>query len=176
MQQGINMGKKRFFEPWIPQKIILLSLAFLCMSAMAGEQGVTFLFTNGQKASFTFASSPKIAVGSDGITLSSSTAPSVSYTFANVQRYYFEDNIETGVQSVSSETMSNPVFSYCNDLIAVGGLKAADCVNVYSIGGSKVGETKADADGRASVDISGLANEVYVVGTSRGVSFKLLKR
>ena len=74
------MGKKRFFEPWIPLKIILLSLAFLCMSAMAGEPGVTFLFTNGQKASFTFASSPKIAVGSDGINLSSSTAPSVSYT------------------------------------------------------------------------------------------------
>lgn len=170
------MGKKRFFEPWIPQKIFLLSLAFLCMSAMAGEPGVTFLFTNGQKASFTFASSPKIAVGSDGITLSSSTAPSVSHTFANVQRYYFEDNIETGVQSVSSEAMSNPVFSYCNGIIAVGGLKAADSVNVYSIGGSKVGEAKAEADGRASVDISGVANGVYVVGTSRGVSFKLLKK
>ena len=170
------MGKKRFFKPWIPQKIILLSLAFLYMNAMAGEPGVTFLFSNGQKASFAFVSKPEIVVGNDGITVSSSTAPSVSYTFANVQRYYFEDNIETGVQSVSSETMSNPVFSYCNGLIAVGGLKAADCVNVYSIGGSNVGETKADADGRASVDISGLANGVYVVGTSRGVSFKLLKK
>ena len=170
------MGKKRFFEPWIPQKIILLSLAFLCMNAMAGEQGVTFLFTNGKKASFAFASSPKIAVGSDEIILSSSTAPSVSYTFADVQRFYFEDNIETGIHEVNADSAVSPVFCYKDGVINVSGLKTAEQVSVYSVGGSKVGEAKADADGRASVDICGMANGVYVVGTSRGVSFKLLKR
>ena len=93
-----------------------------------------------------------------------------------MQRYYFEDNIETSVQSVSSEKTANPVFSYSNGVIAVGGLKTAESVSVYSIGGSKVGEAKADADGRASVDISGAANGVYMVSTDSGVSFKLFKK
>ena len=170
------MGKKRFFEPWIPQKIILLSLAFLCMSAMAGEPGVTFLFTNGKKASFAFASKPEIVVGSDGITISSSNSNSPSYTFADVQRFYFEDNIETGIHEVNADSAVSPVFCYKDGVINVSGLKTAEQVSVYSVGGSKVGEAKTDADGRASVDISGLANGVYVVGTSRGVSFKLLKK
>ncbi len=158
------------------KKALLLAMTFSCLDVMAGEPGVTFLFTNGRKASFTFTSNPKIAVGSDGITISSSNASSVGYTFANVQRYYFEDNIEMSVQSVSSKKTANPVFSYSNGVIAVGGLKTAESVSVYSIGGSKVGEAKADADGRASVDISGATNGVYMVSTDNGVSFKLFKK
>ena len=170
------MGKKRFFEPWIPKKIILLLLSFLCMSAMAGEQGVTFLFANGQKVSFTFASKPEIVVGSDGITILSSNSDSLSYTFADVQRFYFEDNIEMGIQSASFEKSSHPVFSYNNGIITASGLKTAECISIFSVIGSKVSEAKADNDGCARVDISGFTNGIYIISTSNGVSFKLYKK
>ena len=146
------------------------------MSAMAGEPGVTFLFTNGQKASFTFASKPEIVVSNDGITVSSSKSNPVSYTFADVQKFYFEDNIETGIQGVSSDASVSPVFSYSNGKITVTGLKAAECVSVFSVSGNKVGEAKADNAGCACIDISSVSSCVYVVSTSNGVSFKLLKK
>jgi hypothetical protein len=153
-----------------------IALMLSCINAMAGEPGVTFLFTNGQKASFTFASKPEIMVDRDGLTVSSSNTDSTSYTFADVQRFYFEDDIETGVQNVSSEKSTHPVFSCNNGTITVCGLKAAESVSVFSINGSRIGEAKADDNGCARVDISGAANSVYVISTSNGVSFKLLKK
>ena len=170
------MGKKRFFEPWIPLKITLLSLAFLCMSAMADEPGVTFLFSNGQKVSFTFTSEPEIVVGNDGITISYSNSNSLSFTFADVQRFYFEENIETGIHDVNAGSAAGPAFGYNNGVITVCGLKAKESVSVYSIGGSKVCETKAGSDGCASVDISGAVGGVYVISTGSGVSFKLFQK
>ena len=153
-----------------------MALALTCLDAMAGEPGVTFLFTNGQKASFTFASKPEINVGDDGITISSSNTDSVSYTFADVQRFYFEDDTETGIQDVSSDASANPVFSYSNGKITVSGLKSEESVSVFSIGGNKISEGKADNTGCACIGISGVASGVYVVSTGNGVSFKLLKK
>lgn len=153
-----------------------MAMAFSCLNAMAGEPGVTFLFTNGQKASFTFASKPDIVVGTDGLTVSSSNSASVIYTFADVQKFYFEYDILTDIRNVKSEASVSTVFSYNNGIIVVSGLNASECVSVFSIGGSKVGEAVADNAGCASVDISDVANGVYLVSTGSGVSFKLLKK
>ena len=159
------------------KKSLLLSLAFSCLSAMAGVPGVTFLFTNGQKASFTFASKPEIAVGDNGITISSSNSASVSYTFANVHKFYFEDDVvDAGIKDVKTTSATYPVFNCNNGVITVSGLKASERVSVYSIGGSKVVEAKANNDGKASIDISDAAKGAYVVSTGSGVSFKLLKK
>ena len=158
------------------KKTLLLSLAFSCLSAMAGEPGVTFLLTNG-KASFTFASKPEIIIVSGGLIKVSSTTASVSYMLAQVLRFYFEDDVvDTGIQEVKAGSAPHPVFSCNNGVIAVSGLKAAEHISVFSIGGSMVGEAKADNAGCASVDLSGTAKGVYVVSTGSGVSFKLLKK
>ena len=156
--------------------MLSLALTLYSLCSTAGEPGVTFLFTNGQKASFAFACKPEINVGSDGIIISSSKTDSVSYTFADVQRFYFEDDIETGIQNVSSDASANPVFSYSNGKITVSGLKSEESVSVFSIGGNKVGEAKADNAGYACIDLSSVASGVYVVSTGNGVSFKLLKK
>ena len=153
-----------------------MALALACSDAMAGEPGVTFLFANGQKASFAFASKPEINVGDDGIAITSSNTDSISYTFADVQRFYFEDNIETGIQDVSADASANLVFSYSNGKITVSGLKSAESVSVFSVGGNKIGEAKTDNAGCACIDISSVASGVYVVSTGSGVSFKLLKK
>ena len=159
------------------KKIMLsLALALYSLCSTAGEPGMTFLFTNGQKASFAFAYKPEINVGDDGITISSSNTDSVSYTFADVQRFYFEDDIETGIQDVSSDASVNPVFSYSNGKITVSGLKSTECVSVFSVSGSKIAEAKADNAGYACIGLSGVASGVYVVSTGNGVSFKLLKK
>ena len=171
------MGKKRFFKPWIPQKFILLSLAFLCMSAMAGEPGVTFLFTNGKKASFAFADKPVIAVTTGGLTISATGASEVSYSFADVQKFYFEDDIATAIEQVKNDVSAQrPVFTYAGGVVTVSGMTAGERLSVVTLDGSQVSATKADNGGNARVDLGSAPAGVYVVSTGSGVSFKLLKK
>lgn len=162
----------------------LLRLLMVCVfaapqlaNAADTNSGVTFLFTNGQKASFLFTSKPVIALDNDGLTVSSSGAASVTYTFAEVDRFYFEDNIETGISpAVMEQQEMRPVFSYNNGIISIYGLKSGESVSVYSIGGSKVCTANAGPDGTANADINNAVSGVYVVSTGSGVSFKLLKK
>ena len=158
------------------KKILLLSFALSFMGAMAGEPGVTFLFKDGKTASFLFSTQPKVILGSEELTVSSTEVSSVSYTIANVQHFYFEENLVTGIHDVSAGSAAGPVFGYNNGVITVSGLKAKECISVYSVGGSKVGESEAGSDGCASVDISSSVSGVYVISTGGGVSFKLLKK
>ena len=158
------------------KKILMLSFALSFMSAIASEPGVTFLFNDGKTASFLFSTHPKVTVGSEELTVSSTDVSSVKYTISNVQRFYFDENIETGIHDVSASSAAGPGFSYNNGVITVSGLKAKESVSVYSIGGSKVGESQAGSDGCASVDISSSVGGVYVISTGGGISFKLLKK
>jgi hypothetical protein len=157
--------------------MMLMALVLLCSDAMAGEPGVTFLFTNGKKASFAFASKPEIAVGNDGITISSSNSNPVSYTFSDVQRFYFEDDIETGIQQVECSASANqPVFRYVDGVVTVSGMSAGERLAVVTLDGSQVDATKADAEGNALIGLGSAPAGVYVVSTGSGVSFKLLKK
>ena len=162
-----NMKKTLLFT-------LLMAVASVCMAE--STPGLTILFKNQAKVSFAFASKPEIAVTTDCIIVTSTTSDAVIYTFDEVLRFYFVDNIETGIREVTAESVASPVFSYKNGVITVIGLKTAEQVSVYSVGGSKVGEGKADNTGRAHVDISGADSGIYVVSTGGGISFKLLKK
>ncbi len=158
---------------------MLLSFVLLGMSAMAGEPGVTFLLTNGQKVSFAFTSKPEITVGSEDIIVSSPDDVSVSYPFADLQKFYFEDDVEdyvTGIQSTEDKVSVRPVFRYVNGTITVSGLGASEKVSVLAVNGSTLCVVKADKSGNVRLDISDANDGVYVVSTSNGVSFKLLKK
>ena len=155
------------------------AVAVSCLDSMAATPGVTFLLANGQKVSFAFASKPEITVGSEEMTVSSTDGVSVSYAFTDVQRFFFEDDVDdngAGIQGTEDKTSARPVFSYANGVIAVRGLKAGERIAVASVNGSAVASATANQVGTASIDISGVVNGVYVVSTGSGVSFKLLKK
>ncbi len=152
----------------------LLAAASVCMAETT--PGLTILFKNQAKVSFAFATKPEIAVSAQGITVTSTAPDAVGYTFDEVQRFYFEDDV-TDIKSINEDqSAQHPVFSYVNGTVSVSGLVAGEQVSVFSVGGSKVGEAKADNAGCANLDISGTDSGIYVVGTGSGVSFKLLKK
>ena len=154
-----------------------MALALGSLSAMAATPGVTFLFSNGTKASFAFASKPKIVVGNDGISVSSSDSNPVSYTFADVQKFYFEDDIVTAIGQVKNGVSAQrPVFTYAGGVVTVSGMTAGERLAVVTINGSQVSATKADNEGNARVDLGSAPTGLYVVSTGSGVSFKLLKK
>ena len=163
----------------LPLKRLALSAAMLLLSlgSYAATPGVTFLFSNGQKATFAFTSKPEISVTDDGLTISSSTSSAVSYSFADVQKFYFEDDISTGIQQVEGVASApRPVFNYANGVVTVSGISAGERLDVVALSGSKVNTTKADAKGNASIDLGSAPAGVYVVSTNSGISFKLMKK
>ncbi len=153
-------------------------MALCSFSAWAATPGVTFLFSNGEKASFAFASKPTIEVTADGLMVSSTSAAAVAYQFADVQKFYFEDNVvETGISHVDgAESAQRPVFHYADGVVSVSGLLSGSNLVVSSVNGSLLKAAKADGQGNASVDLNSQPAGVYVVSTGSGVSFKILKK
>ena len=158
--------------------ILTVALVLGSLGAWAATPGVTFLFSNGEKASFAFASKPKIAVTATDLTVSSTNAAAVVYQVADVQKFYFEDDVvETGISQVDGAVSAqHPVFNYADGVVSVSGMPSGGSLVVSSVGGSLVGGVKADGQGNASIDLSGHSAGVYVVSTGNGVSFKLLKK
>ncbi len=152
-------------------------MALMSLGGFAATPGVTFLFSNGQKASFAFANKPEIAVTADGLTVSSTGTSAVSYTFAEVQKFYFEDDINTAISQVEDAVSAGrPVFNYVNGVVTVSGMGAGERLAVVTLSGSQVNAAKADTEGNVNLDLSGAPAGVYVVSTASGVSFKLLKK
>ena len=161
------------------KKFYSLCLALLAFgsSALAATPGVTFLFTDGTKASFAFSASPKITVTSTGVTLSAAGQEDASYEFSEVQRYYFEDEVQTAVGRIGADgAASRPVFSYSGGVVSVSGLKAGERIRAVSMSGAAVASAAADSQGNAGVDLSRTGAGVYVVSTEGGVSFKVIKK
>ena len=157
--------------------IMSMALALGSLTAMAATPGVTFLFSNGTKASFAFANKPVIAVTTDGLTVSATGASKVSYSFADVQKFYFEDDIVTAIGQVKNDVSAQrPVFAYVDGVVAVSGMTAGERLAVVTINGSQISATKADNEGNARVDLGSAPAGIYVVSTGSGVSFKLLKK
>ena len=159
-------------------KFFLLAMTLISLGSMAATPGVTLLFSNGQKASFAFASEPVFEVKDDGLVVSSSNAVAVSYHFSDVQRFYFEDDIEgTDISQMGDDASDNhPVFNYAIGVVSVSGLSAGERITVVTINGSIVTTAKADNTGDASINLCNEPAGVYVVSTGNGVSFKLLKK
>lgn len=153
-----------------------MALALSCLSAMASNEGVTFLFSNGKQASFAFTSKPVITYSGSGLTVTSTDAAAVSYTFADVQRFFFEDDITVDIKDANAKPAAHPIFSYVDGTVNASGLAAGESVRIYSTGGALLGTAQANCDGKASISLSSFTTGVYVVSTSNGVSFKINKK
>lgn len=150
----------------------------LSLGSFAATPGVTLLFSNGSKASFAFASKPRIVMTADALTVSSSCTAAVSYSFADVQRFYFEaDVVETGISQVECAwSVMHPVFNYVDGVVTVSGMASNENLTIVNLNGSRVSAAKADGAGNASINLCNVPIGVYIVSTGSGVSFKLLKK
>ena len=175
-----SMNFYEYIEFMKTKKALILSMALALSSlgAWAGDPGVTILFTNGKTVTLAMASDPKIAIGSDCMTVSSSRAAAISYQFNDVQRFYFEDDaIETGIQQAEGPVSTQrPVVKYVDGTVTVSGMAAGERLSVVTADGSAVATARAGSAGNASIDLSAASAGVYVVSTGSGISFKLLKK
>lgn len=156
---------------------ILLALFAFSLSMFAGNPGVTFLLRSGEKVSFSFAEKPVIALSDANLSVSVCGVERVSYAYADVQRVVVVDDVVSAIDNVvANDKSQHIVFSFSANVLNVSGLAVGERFSLYSIDGKLMLGEKADADGKAAMNLSSLQQGIYVVRTQSGISYKFFKK
>ena len=156
---------------------LLLALFAFSLSVFAGNPGVTFLLRSGQKVSFSFAEKPVVALSDANLSVSVGGVERVSYAYADVQRVVVVDDVVSAIDNVvANDKSQHIVFSFSANVLNVSGLAVGERFSLYSIDGKLMLGEKADADGKAAMNLSSLQQGIYVVRTQSGISYKFFKK
>ena len=156
---------------------MLLALFAFSLSMFAGNPGVTFLLRNGEKVSFSFAEKPVIALSDDNLSVSVCGVECVSYAYADVQRVVVADDVVSAIDNVvANDKRQHVVFSFSASTLNVSGLAANESIALYATDGKLMLSEKANAEGKAAMNLSSLQQGIYVVRTQNGISYKLFKK
>ena len=156
---------------------MLLALFAFSLSMFAGNPGVTFLLRSGQKVSFTFAEKPVIALSDANLSVSVRGVECVSYAYAEVQRVVIVDDVVSAIDNVvANDKSQHVVFSFSASTLNVSDLAANESITIYATDGKLMLSYKANAEGKAAMNLSSLQQGIYVVRTQSGISYKLFKK
>ena len=156
---------------------MLLALFAFSLSMFAGNPGVTFLLHSGEKVSFSFAEKPVIALSDANLSVSVCGVERVSYAYADVQRVVVVDDIVSAIDNVvANDKSQHIIFSFSASTLNVSGLAANESIALYATDGKLMLSDKANAEGKAAMNLSSLQQGIYVVRTQSGISYKLFKK
>lgn len=156
---------------------MLLALFAFSLSMFAGNPGVTFLLRSGKKVSFTFAEKPVIALSDDYLSVSVHGVERIIYLYADVQRVVVADDVVSAIDNVvANDKSQHVVFSFPANVLNVSGLAANESIALYATDGKLMLREKANAEGKAAMNLSSLQQGIYVVRTQSGISYKLFKK
>lgn len=156
---------------------LLLALFAFSLSVFAGNPGVTFLLRSGQKVSFSFAEKPVVALSDANLSVSVGGVERVSYAYADVQRMVVVDDVVSAIDNVlANDKSQHIVFSVSANALNVSGLAVGERFSLNAIDGKLMLSEKADADGKAAMNLSSLQQGIYVVRTQSGISYKFFKK
>ena len=143
----------------------------------AGNSGVIFLLRSGKKVSFTFAEKPVITLSDTNLSVSVCGVECVNYSYADVQSVVVADDVVSAVDNVvGNDKSQHVVFSYSASTLNVSDLAANESIALYTIDGKLMLRERADADGKAAMNLSSLQQGIYVVRTQSGISYKFFKK
>lgn len=156
---------------------LLLALFAFSLSVFAGNPGVTFLLRSGQKVSFSFAEKPVVALSDANLSVSVGGVERVSYAYADVQRVVVVDDVVSAIDNVlANDKSQHIVFSVSANALNVTGLAANESIALYATDGKLMLSEKANAEGKAAMNLSSLQQGIYVVRTQSGISYKFFKK
>ena len=156
---------------------LLLALFAFSLSVFAGNPGVTFLLRSGQKVSFSFAEKPVVALSDDYLSVSVRGVERVIYAYADVQCVVVVDDVVSAIDNVvANDKSQHVVFAVSANALNVSGLAANESIALYATDGKLMLSEKANAEGKAAMNLSSLQQGIYVVRTQSGISYKLFKK
>lgn len=133
---------------------------------------VRFLVVNakdGTKTTFGLAEEPKISFSNGELKIVSSSR-TFSLSLADIQNYAFEEK-STGIADV----LKDGNVKLENGFVVFNGLASGSKVAVYKHDGKLVKEGKADSNGFAIIDLSGLPKGILILKSNK-TSIKVINR
>lgn len=155
---------------------MLLCLLLLCGgTAVHAEDGVVLLLTSGGEVGFAFSSRPQVVPGEE-LVIRSADGVEVSYAYDEVQRLSWgEVGTTTSVDSpIVDDAPKRVQFSVSPSELLVNGLSVGESVSLYRADGLLVSTHHQKSEG-ATLRIPLSDSALYIVRTSTGVSYKVLK-
>ena len=142
---------------------IALMLAALPLCEVLAD-GVRYLVVNaedGTMTSFALADEPKVS-SNDGKLKIVSKSTTFSLSLAEVRNYAFSENL-TGIAVVEKDGN----LRMENDHVVFNGLPSGSMVSAYMQDGRLAKDFKADANGTAVVDLSGLPKGIVILHSNK---------
>ena len=155
---------------------VLLCLLMLCGgSAVHADDGVVLLLTSGREVGFAFSSRPQVVPGEE-LVIRCADGVEVSYAYGEVQRLSWgEVGTTTSVDSsIMGDAPKRVQFSVSPSELLIDGLPVGESVSLCRADGQLVSTHLQDAEG-ATLCIPLSYSGLYIVRTSTGVSYKVLK-
>jgi hypothetical protein len=157
------MSIKRFF--------ILMAMMALANGVCMAD-GVRFLVVNakdGTKTTFAIADEPKVLCKAGELTIVSKST-TFSLSLADVRNYVFSEE-STGI----IEAMKDGGLKLENGCVIFNGLSAGSVVSAYMQDGRLAKECKADANGKAVVNMTDLPKGIVILHSNK-TDIKIINR
>lgn len=152
--------------------IIVAVAAMLTISLHTRADEKLFIeYKDGSMFSYVLANKPKVIFEGNNITV---TAPEITdvHKMENVKQFMF--SIPTSVEMISAD--ERRITYTDNETVCLEGFKAGGSVSVYDINGTLLTGSTVGKDGTVSISLGGLASGLYVIATTEGKSYKIIKR
>ena len=159
----------------------LYSLLLLCSMSMATwAQDMTHVLVVEQQdcsiTKFSLLNKPVVSiVGSEVQISQNDEGVCFSCNIDDVKKYYFITEDATAISDAKDEAGEIKVIYTDGQHVVVSGLVDGDILSLYSIDGRKTADVKT-TDGQAQINLTELANGIYVVSIKNKQSFKIVKR
>ena len=154
---------------------MLLCLLMLCGStAVHADDGVVLLLVSGREVGFAFSSRPQVVPGNE-LVIRCADGVEVSYAYDEVQRICWGEVATASVDSpIADGSAARVQFRVSPSELLVDGLPVAESVYLYRADGQLVSTHCQEAEG-ATLRVPFSDSGLYIVRTSTGVSYKVLK-
>ena len=155
-------------------KLTLLTLLLTMAAGLWAQNAVAIHQVDGQVATFAFTEKPVVTYSGNDLVLTT-TKTSVQYPIYKLKKIDFDVSIDdlTGIEDVKEKP--DVQFSFRDGSISIRGGEAGSQVYIYNIKGMKVRQYRLDSDGNATIPLSDLSKDFYVV-KSKSFTFKFRKQ
>lgn len=151
---------------------VLMALCALLPTQAEEGQGILLTTQGGETIGVRFASQPKLKVTATELVLESAVL-NASYPLSGLRLTLGHvKEIETAVEDLKAADVR---FNLSAQQVQVEGLQAGTLVQVFSINGTKVASTQADAQGRATLDLGAQRQGIYVINAGK-TTLKITKK
>jgi hypothetical protein len=150
--------------------LLLVLMASGQIFAASELNAVTFNMADGAQTSYLFADRPTVVMEGDNVTIKAGEKV-VTCLFSEILKVTF-GAVDTSIKSVANNRRT---VLLDGKTIGFSGIQPNEQVAVYSLSGSRLRTSRADADGNLQLDLGSLAPQVVIV-KSKSSTFKTLVR